>query len=76
VPFETTPARLLKTSDDARRYVLAKLKTRADYHSWKHAAELLLDESPWPERIAKQIEYALFLDAELDVKFANDQLQK
>jgi len=62
----------LRTTDEAKRYVLGKLKARPGYQSWKCAAELLV-EGAAAERIAKQLEYALLLDGQLDVKFTQEQ---
>ena len=59
----------LRTDEDAKRYVLDKLKTRRGYKSWERAAQLLLDKAPL-DIIASQIEFALLLDGELDVEFA------
>ena len=63
----------LKTSDDARLYVLAKLEARPNHNSWKRAAELLLDKCSSPETITRQIEFALLMDAQLDARFASEQ---
>jgi hypothetical protein len=43
----------LKTSDDARRYVLDKLEARPNSQTWKHAAELLLDKAASVEAITR-----------------------
>jgi len=59
----------LRTDDDAKQYVLEKLKTRPGFKSWKRAAQLLLDKAP-AETITQQIEFALLLEGDLDVEFA------
>jgi len=58
----------LRTSGDAERYVLAKLKAKPGYQTWKRAARYLV-EGVSPDQIATQIEYALLLDGQLDIKF-------
>ena len=63
----------LKTTEDARRYVLAKLETRPTHKSWRHAAELLLHKGSSPEAIARQIELALLMDVDLNARFASEQ---
>jgi hypothetical protein len=63
----------LKTSDDARLYVLDKLEVRPNYNTWKHAARLLLDKQSTAEAITRQIEFALLMDVELDAKFSSKQ---
>ena len=62
----------LRTSDEAKRYVLSKLKERPGYQSWKCAAELLLYGSA-PDHVTTQIELALLLDGQLDVNFTQEQ---
>ena len=62
----------LRTTDEAKHFVLAQLKKKPGYQSWKRAAELLV-EGAAPERIATQIEYALLLDGQLDVRFTREQ---
>jgi len=54
----------LRTSGDAERYVLAKLKAKPDDQSWKQAARYLV-EGGSPEQIVTQIEYALLLEGNL-----------
>jgi hypothetical protein len=63
----------LKTSDEARRYVLDKPEARPNYQTWKHAAELLLDKAASAEAITRQIELALLMDVDLDARFASEQ---
>ena len=65
----------LKTSNDARRYVLAKLEARPNYQTWKRAAELLIITGATPEAITRQIEFALLMDGQLDARFASEQLR-
>jgi hypothetical protein len=62
----------LRTSDEAKRYVVAKLKARPSYKSWKRAAELLIDDAP-ADQIATQLEYAVLLDGQLDVRNTKEQ---
>jgi hypothetical protein len=62
----------LRTSQEARRYVLAKLEERRGYQSWRHAAELLVHGGS-PQQLTTQIEYALLLDGQLDFAFARQQ---
>ena len=52
----------LKTRDDARRYVLDKLEARPSHKTWRHAAELLLNNGSSAEAITRQIELALLMD--------------
>lgn len=59
----------LRSHDDARLYVLDKLRMRRGYKSWERAAQLLLDKAPL-DIITSQIEFALLLDGQLDVEFA------
>jgi hypothetical protein len=53
--------------------VLAKLETRPNYNTWKHAARLLFDKESSAEGITRQIELALLMDADLDARFASEQ---
>jgi hypothetical protein len=62
----------LRTTHEAKRYVLAKLKARPGYQSWKRAAELLVEGAAL-ERVTTQLEYGLLLDGQLDVKFTQEQ---
>ena len=57
----------ISTHTEAKRHVMAKLEARPDYQSWRHAAELLVQDAD-AERIATQIEYALLLDGQLDMR--------
>ena len=58
------------TRDDARSYLLRLPMARQDRQSWKALAKLLLDGAP-VEDVARQLQYALFLDGALDLKTAN-----
>ena len=65
----------LRSDDDARIYVLEKLKAQGNYHFWQRAARLVLDEASL-ESITQQIELALLLCGDLDVEFAANEALK
>lgn len=65
----------LRTTDEAKRYVLKMLKVRPSWNSWKHAAKLLVEDGS-AKAVTEQIEFALFVQCDLDVVFAEDQLRR
>ena len=65
-PLVTKDGGTLCTVLDARTYMLALPKRRETSARWQRAAELLLAEDD-VSAFSKQVELALFMDAELDV---------
>jgi len=65
-PLPTKDGGTLRTVLDARAYMLALPKRRETSARWQRAAELLLAEDD-VSAFSKQVELALFMDAELDV---------
>ncbi len=63
----------LRTTEEAKRYVLGKLKTRPALSSRGSVRRNCSIEKGSPEQIATQIELALLLDGQLDAKFAQEQ---
>ena len=63
-PIRDKAGAVIKTRDDARRYMAALPSDRALRQSWQHAAKLLLDGAS-AEEVTRQIEYAMLLDGTL-----------
>jgi hypothetical protein len=57
----------ISTREEAKRYVLGKLRKRPNSQSWDKAAELLLEDAS-AEAIDKQLRLALLLEGDLDLR--------
>jgi len=65
-PLPTKDGGTLRTAAEPRAYMLALPKDRELNARWQRAAELLLAEAD-VAAFSKQVELALFMDANLDV---------
>src|ERR1700730_11525398 len=65
-PLPTKDGGILRTAEDARTYMLKLPKHRQIKGQWQHAVALMLTHGDIVDLI-KQIELALFYDAQLDV---------
>ena len=65
-PLPTTDGGVLRTIEDACRYMLALSKQRELGAAWQQAAKLILNRAD-AEAITHQLSLALFMDAKLDL---------
>jgi hypothetical protein len=65
-PLPTIDGGVLRTINDAQRYMLALPERRAISAAWQRAAYLILNRAP-AEAITRQLSLALFMDAALDL---------
>jgi hypothetical protein len=65
-PLPTTDGGVLRTLEDACRYMLALSKQRELGAAWQQAAKLILNRAD-AEAVTRQLSLALFMDAKLDL---------
>ena len=65
-PLPTTDGGVLRTIEDACRYMLALCKQRELGAAWQQAAKLILNRTD-VEAMTHQLSHALFMDAKLDL---------
>ena len=67
-PIKAKDGITITTIPEATAYMLALPSDgKALWNSWQHAAKLIMENAD-PEAIAKQLEYALLLDGQLDIR--------